>query len=260
MGGFDRGQPQPNIKISARAGTRPLIQDKMKAVILAAGRGTRLGLDIPKALIEISGKTIISRQIEQFQNAGIIDIVVIAGYNIEMLEDYLSNYDVKLVENPFFKSTDNLVSLYAASKSVKENCIVSHADLIFDDEIVDSVLNETGDIRLPMDRGRMDAESMKIRLKNGRIVEIGKNLKISEAAGESIPLIYFSERGMAETAFKALTFVHKGKFDAYVEDALSDIIKSGESDLDFQVIDVTSKSWIEIDTPEDFDRAREMFG
>ena len=58
----------------------------MKVIILAAGKGTRLGHhtnDIPKALVDINGSSIIERQLKQFQNKGITDISIIVGYKKE---------------------------------------------------------------------------------------------------------------------------------------------------------------------------------
>jgi len=231
----------------------------MIAVILAAGRGTRLGLEIPKALIEISGKPIIHRQIDQFRKAGIADIIVIGGYRLDLLRESLRDHKIRLYENPFYKLSDNLVSLYMAMNRIVDECIVSHSDLIYDDELIEVLLNCSGDVILPIDTENMDSESMKIRLEDGQVAEVCKNIEISDAAGESIPLIRFSKKAIAEINTLAKKFIDAGNLRAYVEDALTKNIQADGNILDYQIADVTGKRWMEVDTEEDLAEVRKIF-
>ncbi|MBC8278537.1 MAG: phosphocholine cytidylyltransferase family protein [FCB group bacterium] len=230
----------------------------MIAVILAAGRGTRLGLDIPKALIEISGKPIIHRQIEQFRKAGINDIIVIGGYRLDLLRESLRDHKIRLYENPFYKITDNLVSFYLALKNNYSECVVSHSDMIFDDDLIELLLDSDGDVILPIDAQSMNSESMKIRLEDGQVAEVCKNIEISDAAGESVPLIRFSKKAVAEIIPRAKYFIDAGNHQAYLEDVLAESITSGNT-LDYRIADITGMRWMEIDTSEDLAAARRIF-
>ena len=232
----------------------------MIAVILAAGRGTRLGLDIPKALIEIAGKPLIHRQIGQFRNAGIGDIIIIGGYRLDLLRDSLRGCKIRLFENPFFKQTDNLISFYMAMNRNAGECIVSHSDLVFDDQLLETLLDRSGDVILPLDTESMDSESMKIRLENGRVAKIGKHIELSAAAGESVPLIRFSEQAVKEIIPLAKKYLDAGNLTAYVEDALTENITADGNSLDYRIADVTGMRWREIDTSDDLAEAKKIFG
>ena len=66
------------------------------AIILAAGRGTRMKSDIPKVMHEIMGKPMIERVVEIVKNAGISNIIVVAGFGYDMVKSALSGVKVVL--------------------------------------------------------------------------------------------------------------------------------------------------------------------
>ena len=97
------------------------------AVILAAGRAARMipiNFVTPKALVEVNGKAIIERQIEQLQNAGIKDIYIVVGFLKEKFEYLIDKYGVKLIINTEYDTKNNLVSLAKAADVIKNTYIV----------------------------------------------------------------------------------------------------------------------------------------
>ena len=95
----------------------------MKVVILGAGQGKRLlplTADIPKALLDIGGKTLIERQIEAFAAGGVKDFLVVTGYAAEPHGDgacriaQARGINIKTVYNPFYAVADNLASCWMA--------------------------------------------------------------------------------------------------------------------------------------------------
>lgn len=96
------------------------------AVILAAGASTRfipLSLEQPKGLFEVKGETLIERQIQQLQAAGITDITVVLGYKKEMFYYLEEKYGVKFIINDAFNIKNNIESLYLARNELKNTYI-----------------------------------------------------------------------------------------------------------------------------------------
>lgn len=96
------------------------------AVILAAGASTRfipLSLEQPKGLFEVKGETLIERQIQQLQAAGVMNITVVLGYKKEMFYYLKDKYGVKFIINDAFNIKNNIESLYLARKELKNTYI-----------------------------------------------------------------------------------------------------------------------------------------
>lgn len=96
------------------------------AVILAAGASTRfipLSLEQPKGLFEVKGETLIERQIQQLQAAGVMNITVVLGYKKEMFYYLKDKYGIKFIINDAFNIKNNIESLYLARKELKNTYI-----------------------------------------------------------------------------------------------------------------------------------------
>lgn len=229
----------------------------MQAIILAAGSGSRLGMDIPKPLIEIGGITIIERLIRQFREAGIEDIVMVVGYEADVLQETVMPLAVRTVFNPFYSVSDNLVSFWMGQSEVSQECIISHADLILEGKFIKAVMNAEGDIVLPLDRKSMDAEAMKMKIVDGELKALAKEIPLAEAAGESIPFMRFSPLALLRLKEISRGMVRGGDINALLEKAIQQL----GSIMDFQIniLDITGCKWVEIDTPADLEKARELF-
>src|SRR5450755_634768 len=111
----------------------------MKAIILAAGRGSRFGSytqDGPKCLLKIGGLSLLERQIETFRRLGIHDIVVVKGFAAEkiLIEGVRYYIDEKHRYNMVY-------SLFCAEPEIHGDVIISYADIIFEDSVLQSLLN-----------------------------------------------------------------------------------------------------------------------
>ena len=98
-----------------------------RAIILAAGFGMRMvpiNLETPKALIEIKGEALIDRLIKQLHEVGIKEIYVIVGFMKEQLEYLIDDFNVSLIVNPYYSSTNNLHSLNLANDKISNTYII----------------------------------------------------------------------------------------------------------------------------------------
>ncbi|MGB2583512.1 MAG: phosphocholine cytidylyltransferase family protein [Dehalococcoidia bacterium] len=248
----------------------------MKAIIVAAGPGSRLMPitdERPKCLLEIGGKTILERALEALKENGVEDIVVVRGY-----KGHLINYpDITYCHNPEFRKNNILRSLFYAEDEMNDDFIFSYSDIVYSREIVARLIGSEADVALIVDvnwiqtyEGRDQhpiSEAELVKVENGKVVKIGKEVvKPEEAHGEFIGLAKFTKSG-AETmkaAYRRVSedhcaspFQNAASLDkAYMTDMLQELVDDG---LLVQSVDIEGGG-VEIDTPQDLERARGMFG
>lgn len=178
----------------------------MKAIILAAGRGSRLGRltdALPKCLTCLAGKSLLDWQLEALAAAGIDDIVVVRGYRADCLVD--PRYEV--LDNPDWARTNMVESLTCADDLLRrETCLVLYSDIVYHPDIVRSMLSAEGDIcvaydtlwealwRLRFSDPLADAETF--REERGALLEIGNRAKnLEEIHGQYMGILRFTPRG-----------------------------------------------------------------
>lgn len=233
----------------------------MKAVILAAGRGTRLSevtKDIPKCLIRIGEKTILEKQIEILSRNSVEDIYVVIGYMADEIKKKIKEKKVTLIMNKEYATTDNLYSLYLARKKVKgHEFILLNGDTIFDEEIIKKIVNEKEKDIAPIDSKYYDLEELKIKEKNGRVVKIlPKKTSKKESDGSTIGIFKFSSRGSVLLFDEIQECVKQKTKDKWFEHALDKILNK----INMLSLDIHGLKWVEIDNLEDLEKAQELFG
>jgi len=247
----------------------------MKAIILSAGYGSRLGnltKELPKSLVDVNGKSIIQRQIETFRNNGIKEIIVIVGLHKEKFQ----LNDVEYVIDKNFHEHEQLSSLMAASKHFQNDIVISFGDVIVDNKIMKQIVESTYEIGIAVDlkweknyvnrdqHPKSEAENVLFD-KEGKILEIRKNIqKPDSKIGEFLGLMKLSRKGSKVflDKYSELEISHQGKFHnapslekAYLTDMLQELIVSG---IRISPIYVSGK-WCEIDTPQDLKIAQKIF-
>jgi choline kinase len=234
----------------------------MKAVILAAGRGTRLikiTKDKPKCLIEISGITILERQISILLKNSIEKIYVVIGYKANDIRKRYGNQEfVELIENKDFETTDNIYSLSLTEKKISGNeFLLLNGDALFEEKIIKNLVNK-GDIDLaPIDTKHYDLEELKIRANNNIITEIlPKTAEAEISDGSTIGVFKFSSKGSKALFDEIKKSIKEGIKNKWFEYALDKICKN----IKMQIIDIHGMKWIEIDEIEDLKKAEELFG
>jgi|TARA_B110000495_G_scaffold62864_1_gene53393 choline kinase len=174
----------------------------MKVIILAAGRGSRLKPltdNKPKCLIKLFGKSLLEWQIEKFRKIGIRDISVVAGFKKELI----SIDGIKIYHNTNFEKTNMIETLFCAEKEINETVIVSYGDIIFQDDIVQKLIESKEDFSVVIDKDWKkywdirfdnplnDAESLILDSEN-YIKNIGqKTTTLDEIEGQYIGLMMF---------------------------------------------------------------------
>lgn len=117
----------------------------MKAILLAAGKGTRLRPltdTIPKPLIEINGLPMIERQIQYLKEKGIIEIIVVTGYLKEKFDYLADEYDIKLVHNDKYDEYNNLYTMYLVREYLQDTYVLE-GDIYMHHNVIDTTVAES---------------------------------------------------------------------------------------------------------------------
>jgi choline kinase len=231
----------------------------MRALILAAGRGSRMGSlgdARPKCLLELAGKPLIARQVTALRNGGATTVGIVRGYRAEMI-----HYPkVKYFHNPRWRETNMVMSLAAADEWLRsEPVIISYGDIFFRKEVVRGIAGADQDLVVAYDLQwrplwdrrfidpLVDAESFRID-RTGQLVEIGgKAVRISEIQGQYMGLLKFTPK-----AWKAVGAVLAG-LSPHARDQL-DMTSLLRTLLGKKFVigtHATSGNWGEVDGPND---------
>ncbi len=236
----------------------------MKAIILSAGQGTRLlpmTEQTPKCLLPLAGGTNILRwQLDQLEEAGIKETIVVTGFHADKVCTELAMprafMKTKAVYNPFFKVADNLGSVWIARQEMTEDFILLNGDTLFTTDVVQRLIaNAHQPITVTVAyKDRYDSDDMKVTLKDEGIVHsIGKTIDMSNVDAESIGMIMFRNHGSktfreaVETVMMDQTSLKR--YYLSVIDMLAKGITIGTAEA-------LQEEWCEVDFPLDFERAQ----
>ena len=233
----------------------------MKAVILAAGLGSRLRPitnEVPKCMVPVNGIRIIDKQIDNLLQNGVTEIYVVDGYKAEILADHLiEKYpDVHIVSNPRYAETNNMYSLFLTAQYVKgEEFFLMNADVYFDANIIKGLLNGENQSKIACDRSGYMEESMKIMFDGEKINHISKTITPEEHYAVSIDVYRISKEDSA-ILFKEVedTIINRKDETSWTEVALDKIFKYAS----FQPYVIEGR-WFEIDNHDDLHKAEELF-
>lgn len=238
----------------------------MKAVILAAGVGTRLRPqtdETPKGLLPVAGRPIIDYTLEALGHTGIKEVVVVTGHLADQLARHVTRSPVpcRTIYNPRYATANNYYSLLVAEDALGgEPFVKVDSDLIFEPDLLTRLLSAEGDLCLALDSGvQLGIEEMKVQMDNqGRVTAVSKTLDPAACLGESIGLERISSE-FAPVLFRTLRQLDAEEFtDAYYEDAYHRLACEGGHDI--RAVDISGLSWTEIDDSVDLSRANELFG
>lgn len=243
----------------------------MKAIILAAGTGTRLGKyteNLPKGMLSFAGKPLIRWQIETLKTCGIKDIIIVKGY----MSEKINFSGVKCYINKDYANTNMVETLFKAEKEMNDEILVCYSDILYEKRVINYILKNNVDIGVTVDKDYLkywkarltrpeeDIESLVIE--DGKIVELGEpNCGIDKAKFRYVGLIKFSKRGIK--ALKRVYHENKDKYfnkdekwlrsksfkKAYMTCLIQAIIEAG---YEVRPI-IIMRGWLEFDTVEDYE-------
>ncbi len=226
------------------------------AIILAAGRGRRLGEltdQRPKCLLRVGPLSLIEHQLQALRTCGVERVAVVVGYHGEAVEACLRGR-ATFIPNPRPQSTNSLYSLWLAREHAREGFLLLNADVLFDPEILRRVSDCPCPAALAVERrARFDAEEMTVELEGDRIRAMGKALAPGRAQAENVGVLKFSPEGARVLFTRMEELLAAGAEKEFVPYALNALA----ADYPLHAVPIEGLPWIEIDFPEDLQRARE---
>jgi L-glutamine-phosphate cytidylyltransferase len=237
-----------------------------RLIILAAGFGTRLRPitdDRPKALVPLLGRPLLEWQLSAAESVGIRDVIVVGGH----CADRLNSYDLAVVRNQRYETTNMVHSLFCARRYFGEGFVLAYGDIAYAPSVLRAVVENNASITVAVDRQwrtywserfddpLSDAETLRLG-ERGTICEIGrKPSSYDDIEGQYIGLVGFDRRGVQvlSQAYDRLRDAPGGLLDgrplekAFMTDLLGELINSG---IDLSPAFVDGK-WLEIDDHRD---------
>jgi choline kinase len=238
----------------------------MRAIILAAGRGSRLQQtadgQLPKCLLTFGDRSLLERHLRLLEAAGVEDIVLALGFRHELIEAELTRLGRRsqIVLNPRYELGSMLTVHCAAGPLTRGgDVLLMDADVLYHERIMAALTAGRGPVnRLLIDRDfEAGEEPVKVCVRAGVPVELRKRLEPGlqyDTLGESIGFFRFDERAARRLAAIVADHVESSRAHLPHEEAVRDLLL--ERSHRFEVCDVTGAPWIEIDFPDDVARAR----
>lgn len=244
----------------------------MQAIILAAGMGKRLKeltQDNTKCMVKINGVTLIERMLRQIDRHNLSKIVIVIGYEGQKLVDYISTLKniktpIVYVDNPIYNKTNNIYSLSLAQDYLcEEDTLLFESDLIFEDGIIDLLLNDPRPSLALVDKYEswMDGTCVKLDEQDNITAFIpGKNFKYSEKDEyyKTVNIYKFSKNFSKNSYVPFLNAYIKALGEnEYYEQVLRVITMLDNPEIKAERL--TGQLWYETDDIQDLDIASSMF-
>jgi choline kinase len=235
----------------------------MKAIIYAAGRGTRLESDSPKILLEFGGRTLLDWHALRLREAGVHEVVLVTGYVREQIAELLPGIcarhkvAVREIVNPRFQE-GSLLSLKVSLPEIEESSepiLLMDADVFYPCGMLDRLTGSPHGTALLLDRefSTDDDDPILVPVKNGRPIDFRKHWTgDADFVGESIGFFKIAPVDFPVLIKETQTRSRGSSCADSYDDVFRTLVLAGR----FGYEDVTGLPWIEIDFPADVTRAR----
>lgn len=243
----------------------------MKALILAAGQGSRLRPmtnDLPKTLIPVNGKSILQYQLESLDFAGIKECVIVVGYLGHMIRDRIGSsfggVRITYISNEMFSETNNIYSVWLARQEISGGMLLLEGDIVFERGFISRLLDQhrgknvavvdefqsymDGTVILPV--GGI-AQRFVLKSDQGVDFDYGNALK-------TVNIYAFDQSAMEDKFIPRLSdYIESGYVNDFYEAVIASLVSEGN--LELEMYSAREDLWTEIDTTEDLSQAEEMF-
>lgn len=226
----------------------------MRAVLLAAGIGSRISREVakPKSLLDIgNGIPLIRHTVELLLSYG-IEVAVVVGFQKELFYDALSGLDVKFYFNPFYRVSNSIASLWFAKDFMndEDDFLFANADVFFEKEILERTMKSEEEVVMLADYRTIDTGDYFFSLKNGLVEKYGKELLKEERDCEYVGIAKVHQSIMPKFKSIMLKMVETEDYKTWWET----ILYSHSDEIAIHILDVAPHFWSEIDYIEDYER------
>jgi len=225
-----------------------------QALILAAGRGQRLGArveEFPKCLLQVGGRSLLDHQLSMLAAAGIHNVSVVTGYHHNAVVRACRGR-AHIINNPKWATTNSLYSFWLARFAVPGPLVVMNCDVLADQRVLSRLLDNPAS-SFAFDSGSgQDEEHMKIELSGNILQSMSKTLDANRIHGENVGMLKFSATDALDLFKLAGSILDHGDQNMWMASAVHALAREHA----VHGVDIQDLSWIEIDFQEDLDDAR----
>ncbi|RKI40778.1 phosphocholine cytidylyltransferase family protein [bacterium D16-51] len=229
----------------------------MKALIMAAGKGTRISRYIegkPKCTVDIGGMRLIEYTIQKLLAWNVDKIGVVLGYQAGVLEDILSEYPVEIYYNYFYEVTNSIASAWFAKDFIDDDMVMMNADVFAEESVINRLFTMEKETMLLSDSSRREMADYKFYYEDNQLIKFGKELEGEDISGEYVGIARVGRSFLPEFKERLQNLIEEGKYNMWWEDVLYSFV--GERPI--YVEDVAGQFWAEVDFIEDYERILEF--
>lgn len=227
----------------------------MKALILNSGMGSRMGVltsEHPKCMTEIGvNETILSRQLKQLARMGIKEVVMTTGLFDKVLVEYCESLnlpiDITFVNNPLYKETNYIYSIYCAKEYLEDDIVLMHGDLVFEDSVLVKALNSKDSCMMVSSTLPLPDKDFKAVIFEGRIVEVGINCFDNAMYAQALYRLNYCDWKI--WLDEIIAFCESKNDQCYAENAFNKV----SDRCIIKPLDIKNLMCREIDNPEDLE-------
>ncbi len=226
----------------------------MDALIFNSGFGSRIAdliKDSHKSLINIHGESVLSRQLRILASFDIDKVIITTGPNTDKLhlETALKNYpfEIVFVHNSVFNTTNYIYSMHLANQHLKNDTLILHGDLVFNEGVIEKLIGHTGDCVLLDEDVESYLKDFKAITDNGLVKEISTKFENYDFGLQ--PVYKLSKNSVIKWKNKVSEYVEKDDIKVYAENALNELLIN---QIKLKGVKIDTDFCKEIDTPEDY--------
>lgn len=229
------------------------------AVILAAGRGTRLRSvvrNVPKGLLTIGDRTLIDQSVSRLRNAGIDEVVIVTGYCAGHYENYASESGgyIRTVHNSRFAESGSMFSLYCARSVIEPPFLLLESDLIYEPQAITTLLEDAAAEAILLSGPTAAGDEVFVSTEDEMLHSMSKDPATLTApiAGELVGITKISDR-----LFREMIAISKNAFEKSLHvDYETDCLVAAGRKIPIHCPLVKNLLWAEIDDENHYHRAR----
>ena len=226
----------------------------MKAVLMAAGVGSRISREVqkPKSLLDIgNGEVLLRYTVKMLQKHG-IDVTIVVGYQKELFFEALKDLNVNFVVNPFYRVSNSIASLWFVKDQldVTDDYLFGNADVFMEEDILEKILAAKEDITMLSDYRRIVEGDYFFHCENGLVRKYGKELPLEERTCEYVGFAKVGKNYMPQFVDVMKEMVDTEQYNTWWET----ILYSRCDEFPIHTLDVAPHFWSEIDYIEDYER------
>ena len=230
------------------------------ALILAAGTSSRLyplTKEIPKCLLKVGGKEIISFQIDMLRSVGIKKITIVTGYKAEKIKEFLPN-DINILFYPKFRETNNLLTLKSVSDSLSGDTLIMFSDLLLSFSYLRALIDSPYDCTMGIDKREILETTMFVETSEKRIMDVGPHIIEDKRSGNFIGMAFIKNIfvNILKNELESISTNDSKFIDKYYTEIIRNLIQEGKivNFLEFK----NNQVWYEIDTPDEYEECKEL--